>query len=192
MSFPSIVSNDLSHFFRLLDDYDNHGSSYGKKTADSVSAFRPKFDVRESKNAYELYGELCGIEQEDISVEFADPHTIVIKGRVERNPGTQSGRVTGEVKGQDKPYHKPTAEDEIEDTENAGTSTISKTITQSKANVDGVKYWITERSVGEFHRSFSFPSRVDQDAVKASLKNGILSVTIPKAQAHQARRIQIS
>ena len=42
------------------------------------------------------------------------------------------------------------------------------------------KYWVSERSVGQFERRFSFPGRVDQEAVKASLANGILSVTVPK------------
>ena len=53
------------------------------------------------------------------------------------------------------------------------------------------KYWISERSVGEFERRFSFPGRVDQDAVKASLKNGILSVVVPKIVRGEARRIVI-
>jgi len=55
------------------------------------------------------------------------------------------------------------------------------------------KFWVSERSVGEFARSFHFPTKVDQDAVKASMKNGILSITVPKTQAKAGtRRIQIS
>ena len=53
------------------------------------------------------------------------------------------------------------------------------------------KYWVSERSVGEFHRSFSFPGRVDTDGVKASLKNGILHVTVPKSVHKESKRIQI-
>jgi HSP20 family protein len=189
MPFTSIVDKDLGPLFQLLDNYDAHRSSYGTRTPSSVRAFRPKFDVRESKDAYELYGELCGVEQDDISIDFADPHTIVIKGRVERDP---KARITGEVKGDNHSYHKPTVEDEADDGGNAGTGAVTKTDTQNDTDGDGVKYWVTERSVGEFHRSFSFPSRVDQDAVKASLRNGILSIVIPKAQAPKTRRIQIS
>ena len=190
MSFlSSIVNNDLGPLFQLLDNYDVHRSSHGARTQSSVRAFQPKFDVRESKNAYELYGELCGVEQDDISIDFADSHTIVIKGRVERDP---RARITEEVKGDDDSYHKPTVEDEIDDAGNAGTPVVSKTDTRNGTDSNGVKFWVTERSVGEFHRSFSFPSRVDQDAVKASLRNGILSIIIPKAQALKTRRIQIS
>ncbi|KAH0566122.1 hypothetical protein GP486_000483 [Trichoglossum hirsutum] len=185
---PSFVNNDLGPLFRLLDDYDTHRSSAASKGRSTIRAFQPKFDVKETKNAYELYGELCGVEQDDVSVEFSDPHTIIIKGRVQRSPTTEGGSVIGEAKGQS--YHKPTAVDETEDT---GTATaVTKAKNENGTSSDGSKYWITERLVGEFHRSFSFPSRVDQDAVKASLKNGILAVVIPKAPAPQTRRIQIS
>jgi HSP20 family molecular chaperone IbpA len=40
-------------------------------------------------------------------------------------------------------------------------------------------------------RTFKFPGRVNQDAVKASLKNGVLSVTVPKAPAVVAKKIAI-
>ncbi|KAI9772243.1 MAG: hypothetical protein M1840_000992 [Geoglossum simile] len=187
MLLSNIANDDLRPLFHLLDNYDAHRSSYSIRT--SGSAFQPKFDVRESKSAYELYGELCGVEQDDISIGFADTHTVVIKGRVERNPGA---RVTGEVEGGDHSYHKPTVEDEIDDARNVGTRPVAKTDTENGTDGGGVKYWVTERSVGAFHRSFSFPSRVDQDAVKASLRNGILSIVIPKAPAPQTRRIEIS
>jgi HSP20 family molecular chaperone IbpA len=52
-------------------------------------------------------------------------------------------------------------------------------------------YWVSERSVGQFARTFRFPSRVDQENVKASLKDGILSIVVPKAAAPENRRIEI-
>jgi len=56
---------------------------------------------------------------------------------------------------------------------------------------DGPKYWVSERSVGEFRRDFSFPARIDQDAVKASLKNGVLSIVVPKAKAVKSKKVTI-
>lgn len=44
---------------------------------------------------------------------------------------------------------------------------------------------------GSFERTFRFPERIDAAAVKASLKNGLLSITIPKAKAPEIRRIMI-
>lgn len=194
--FPRFPSSELGPLFRLIDDYASQNPS-GTSTSSSVRAFHPKFDVREHNDSYELQGELPGIEQKDIHIEFADPHTLIIKGRVEReyasdNSHTARGRITGEMTSHTGP--KVTVEDD--EAEKSGT--VEKEGHVSKASgggggekKDGTKYWVSERSMGEFHRAFSFPSRVDQDAVKASLKNGILSVVIPKAISHQAKRILV-
>lgn len=50
---------------------------------------------------------------------------------------------------------------------------------------------VSERSYGSFIRTFNFPVRIDADNVRASLKNGLLSITVPKARAHQPTRIII-
>ena len=52
-------------------------------------------------------------------------------------------------------------------------------------------YWVSERSVGEFHRSFRFPGQIDQDNVKASLKDGVLNVVVPKVAEQGPRRINV-
>ncbi|CAI6338349.1 unnamed protein product [Periconia digitata] len=44
---------------------------------------------------------------------------------------------------------------------------------------------------GSFERTFRFPERIDAATVKASLKNGLLSITVPKAKAPEVRRILI-
>ena len=49
-----------------------------------------------------------------------------------------------------------------------------------------------ERGHGHFSRAFSLPEAIDVDAVTADLKDGILTVTIPKAAGRGARRIDVS
>ncbi|KAL2864237.1 uncharacterized protein BJX67DRAFT_361615 [Aspergillus lucknowensis] len=44
-------------------------------------------------------------------------------------------------------------------------------------------WWSMERSTGDLRRLFRFASPVDWDRVLATLKNGVLSITIPKAEA---------
>ena len=68
--------------------------------------------------------------------------------------------------------------------------TQAATSSQPK-NSDESYYWVSERSVGEFKRSFRFPGHVDQEGVKASLKDGLLQVVIPKAKEVGPRRIQV-
>ena len=47
-------------------------------------------------------------------------------------------------------------------------------------------YHISERYYGTFERSFGLPKSVDRDHVKASMKNGVLSVTLPKSKEAKA------
>jgi len=48
-----------------------------------------------------------------------------------------------------------------------------------------------ERRFGRFHRSVRLPDRVDADAVKASAKDGLLTIVVPKAEEAKPRRIAI-
>ena len=49
-----------------------------------------------------------------------------------------------------------------------------------------------ERAYGAFSRSFTLPSAVDADGIKAAFKDGLLTVTVPKAEVAKARKIEIS
>ncbi len=48
-----------------------------------------------------------------------------------------------------------------------------------------------ERRFGRFHRAVRLPDRVDPDRVEANYNNGLLSVTVPKAEEARPRRIQV-
>jgi HSP20 family protein len=56
---------------------------------------------------------------------------------------------------------------------------------------DGDAYFAIERSCGSFARSFTMPESVDAAGVTADLKNGVLTVRIPKKPEAQPRRIAI-
>jgi HSP20 family protein len=47
------------------------------------------------------------------------------------------------------------------------------------------------RAAAPFKRSFALPGAIDVDAVAASVKDGVLTVTLPKALAAQPRRITV-
>lgn len=158
--FPSLALYD--NLIRELD-YDNHRTQRHHQPA--LRSFVPRFDSREADDAYHLDGELPGIAQKDIDIEFSDPQTLVVKGRVERE------------------YHiNPEAEAESDN---------AQPDNDAKEKIAKHHYWASERSVGEFSRTFTFANRVDQDAVKATLKNGILSIVVPKATSAGTKKITI-
>ncbi|CAF9915819.1 hypothetical protein IMSHALPRED_002708 [Imshaugia aleurites] len=212
--FPHLNSlgSDFAPIFRLLDS----------ATADLVPSsslqqsrrpFTPRFDVREVLNAYELQGELPGLDQKDLDIEFLDERTLVIRGRTGTETTETNEAVVepakavannDDVSEPSAKYQKVSVEDDFVDagaeseaaeggakTPASTTAEVAPAAETKKAAEPSAKYWVSERSVGEFERRFSFPGRVDLEAVKASLKNGILSVVVPKVVAREPRRIRI-
>ncbi|AGW14408.1 Hsp20/alpha crystallin family protein [Megalodesulfovibrio gigas] len=49
-----------------------------------------------------------------------------------------------------------------------------------------------ERSYGSFSRSVSLPSPVAEDKIAANFANGVLTLTLPKAEEAKARKIEIT
>jgi HSP20 family protein len=55
-----------------------------------------------------------------------------------------------------------------------------------------LRVYAAERVTGAFERSLKLPEFVDGDHISAEFSNGLLTVTVPKAQAAQPRRIAIN
>ncbi|KAJ6441423.1 heat shock protein [Purpureocillium lavendulum] len=213
--FPRNLYNPDASFaplFRLLDEFDaysrpanagNGAQHHHRRSA--LPVWQPKFDVRETSDAYELHGELPGVSKDQVQIEFTEPQTMVVRGRAERSyttgtaptgllkDATAPKAVTEGGEGQASPSHHATVEDEA-DAANASSSEVVDQKTEGTADkvTDTAKYWLSERSVGEFARTFNFPDSIDQDAVTASFKDGILSVAVPKAKRQTSRQITIN
>lgn len=194
----------------------------------SRNAPYPHFDVKETAIAFELQGELPGIQQEDISIDFVDADTLVIRGHT---AGESKNQSSAEVKVSEKDKaatsaaaaespntlvdeektsksYKVTVEDEDDEFIDAGaeisdgeatpaTSIAAQPVEVAPAKEDNEKdkhekgskprYWVHERSKGRFERGFRFPSLVDRDNVKANLKDGVLSIVVPKVERKERR-----
>jgi HSP20 family protein len=59
------------------------------------------------------------------------------------------------------------------------------------AEGEKVSYHRKERDSGNFRRIISLPTRVDSDKVTALCKNGVLTVTLPKAEEAIPRQISV-
>ena len=56
---------------------------------------------------------------------------------------------------------------------------------------DGDTVYAFERSHGSFYRAFTLPDNVDTEHVKCDLKDGVLTLIVPKKAGPQPRKIQI-
>lgn len=82
--------------------------------------------------------------------------------------------------------------DDIEISLHDGMLTISGERKDESPDDEGNNDGRTERFVGKFRRSITLPTRVDSSKVSASYKDGILTVTLPKAEEVKPKQIQVN
>jgi HSP20 family protein len=56
---------------------------------------------------------------------------------------------------------------------------------------EGENYHRVERQYGEFMRSFSLPTTVDPEGIKATYKDGVLAMTLPKRKDARPKQIEV-
>lgn len=172
----------FSSLFRMLDDFEKYAHHYIPSSmggsmipsSSSIETCTPKFDVAEHDKNYTLQGELPGVPPENVNIEFTDPQTLVVSGHAERehtegDPSLAKGMI--EERGSKKNMEGKKGE--------------------SKEDSGKTKYWLRERSFGEFSRVFSFPTSVDQDKVEAKFNHGVLDITVPKMEKKGTHKIEI-
>jgi HSP20 family protein len=52
-------------------------------------------------------------------------------------------------------------------------------------------YYLSERRVGAFARSFSLPPGVEAEKIRATFKNGVLEVHLPKSKEAMGKKIEV-
>jgi HSP20 family protein len=87
----------------------------------------------------------------------------------------------------DLPGVKPA---DIEITADKGVLSLRGTRNLEQRADDG-HYSRVERVTGKFVRTFTLPENVQTDAIKASFKDGVLELTIPKVAKPEPRKIEV-
>ncbi|CAH1764614.1 3956_t:CDS:2 [Entrophospora sp. SA101] len=150
MSIINRIAHDLNRAFAMFDEpfftAARRFPTLPSSLINNTSFFRPSVDLAETDKSYVVEAEVPGVKKEDLSVEFLDDRTLILKGKVERGSGA--------------------------------------------GDREGLRTVDTTKTVGSFQRYFQFPGRVDPEKIKASYKDGILSVTVPKV-AHESKKINI-
>jgi HSP20 family protein len=62
---------------------------------------------------------------------------------------------------------------------------------ERKENGDGKKYHRLERRIGSFSRSVWLPCAIDEEKIDAELKQGVLTIKLPKCAEAQRKKIPV-
>ncbi|KAF5549128.1 heat shock 30 [Fusarium mexicanum] len=177
--------------------------------------WEPRFEAHETEDSFVLYGELPGMNKEHVTVEFPEPRKLVVSGKVERftespkeaettteNTAPEAAIESDNEDTRSRSSYQATVEDDIDDDEFevlSHASEKSKTVSQpepetlsEKAQEKQPEQPEEPKRSGyskEFSRYFTFPTYINHDAVTADLKDGLLTIVIPKATPKSQRII---
>ena len=57
---------------------------------------------------------------------------------------------------------------------------------------EGYKLSYEEYGVGDYERSFTLPNEIDRDGIQATIKDGLLRLTLPKVKQAVARKVAVT
>jgi HSP20 family protein len=83
-------------------------------------------------------------------------------------------------------------QDQIEIQLEGGVLTIRGERRFEDEKTNGKNYHRVERSYGQFVRSFTLPNNVDRENVRASFRDGLLHIEVPKREEAKPRQIRIT
>src|SRR5690242_12240749 len=63
---------------------------------------------------------------------------------------------------------------------------------QAETHNEGTEVYRAERFFGKFQRAVSLPATVAADKVKAAYKDGVLTITLPKAEEAKPKQIEVN
>lgn len=147
----------------IFDTFDSFTRDFFRKSNTELPAFRT--DIRDHGDSYQMEAELPGFEKEDISLSCKDGILTITARHEEKVEQTSTGALQGEVVEGD-------------------------TAAQPERQAEPT-YIRRERRVGSFQRSFDVTG-IDEKAITASYRNGVLTVTLPKAKPVEPETHQIN
>lgn len=131
----------------------------------------PTSDMVETPDDYELSAELPGYTKSNIKIEITDCYTLVLRSDSKNKQWETKSPESKQYTMQQSVY-------------NYGND---KQLDEKFMARQG---WVKERVFGSFSRTFSFPTSINPNTVKAKFENGVLKVTLPKVSKSEAKQSQ--
>jgi HSP20 family molecular chaperone IbpA len=144
----------------------------------------PRVKKYEDAKEYRLEIEVPGFRMDELAMEITPSRILRVSGnKYFKGP---AGQPTGRLSAAE-------CADALESQEPESTPETTESTTAPKSEVEqGAETGGTEREKVSFRNEWSLPVDVDQEAVKAKLDHGILSVTLPKkADSESTTKIAI-
>lgn len=149
-------------------------------------AYRPAVDVTEDGNSYIVEAELPGVKKENVEVRIGDGgRSVTIEGRTRGDSSAKAGEPSVE-----NPEGKIIFElnDDSSDAHHFTLSASTDVATQTSNQLTSERSFSGDST---FRRTVWLPRPVDPQNVKAKLEDGILSLTIPKAEDKASLKIPV-
>jgi len=197
------IDRNFSPVLNFLDEFDRHFSHRHR----FMDYYIPRFDLEEDAQFYYLYGEVPGVRSEDINVEAHDDHTLVISGTTHRPsplPSPIHDYVKADTPGvynmgnveKDGAFAGKAAARQYQESYESTSNAIQPTFSSSEAGnpaplkpgerqphpISLRRTLLNERLVGNFSRTFAFPTTIVEDSTRASVENGLLCLVVPKRE----------
>ncbi|KAI0801794.1 HSP20-like chaperone [Irpex lacteus] len=135
------------------------------------SGLRPAVDVTEEGNNYVVEAELPGVQKENVQVRIGDGgRSVTIQGKVVDRRGPTANPTQPEASSSGAQEAPAAAE---------GSQAVTTTGNGESTQLSAERSFVGTSS---FTRTVWLPRRVDSGNVSAQLKDGILTLTIPKAE----------
>ena len=185
---PRLTLRSLVH--TIEDPY------YSQSHPNHHNSFSPRFDVRESDSAFFLEGEFPGIaRKEDIVIEKLGKRTLLVQTTNCRFNVDEEWNQHGPVAhaNAETEQQGPRATNLAKSRSHDGGGNPENSSKEKGERDEGLQVRLDERRIGYLQRSFTFPSAVNIDALKARLRHGLLVMMVPKVRdaKDDSRRICI-
>ena len=145
-----------------------HG--WGVRTGSDIF---PAVNVSESDDCITIEAELPGLDANDVDIAVSGEELVLKGARPEPHQTTEPATA--------KPVTSETGATDVQGTSGQGNGERHKAVTWHRR----------ERGTGSFERRITLPVAVDASRVEATLVDGVLTVTCPKAAERQPHKVKV-